>query len=258
MPLADEPIGQSQEGMGESPTRTQEVVEAPEREETGVADRLAKLVNGNSTEIAKAQLMAQMTANPQFRALLDAQQRGEQVEIVPKGQRRDVARETVEQEKVDWDSLTNSQMAEKLPQIIGSSLSEQLKKMIDEKFSPFEQKFSALEGVAQRSEQEKVASSIRAAQQKYPDFDVHRADMIELSRGNSGLNVEELYVLNKMRKGLPLTPPRPTSTERPTQTSARPSATTQKQPFVPGKRGMQGLLEAALSKRDFSSTVDDD
>lgn len=256
MPLADEPLSQEQEAMGESPTRAQEPEAAPSQDE-GVAERLAKLVNGNSTEVARAQLMAQMASDPQIRALLEARQRGEQVEVIPKGQKRDTARETVEAEKVDWDSLTNSQMAEKLPQTISSALAEQVQKMFDEKLAPFVEKFSQLEGVAQRSEQEKVSSSIKAAQQKYPDFDAHRADMLDLSRGNPGLNVEELYVLNKVRKGLPLAPPRPTATERPTQTSARPSAKLEKQTFVPGKRGMQALLESALSRRDFTSANED-
>lgn len=260
MPVSDEPVIESAEPMGVSPTRKQEDSQHVEQEvtENGVADRLAKLVNGNSTEVARAQLMAQMAADPQIRALLEARQRGEQVDIIPKSKRNDGAGEVIKQEKVDWDSLTNSQMAEELPRVISSALASQVQKMFDEKFAPFQARFSEVEGVAQRSEQEKVASSIRAAQVKYPDFDVHRTDMLELSRGNPNLNVEELYILNKHRKGLPLSPARPTPTERPTQTSARPSARLEKQPFIPGKRGMQSLLESALSRRDFSSVSQDD
>jgi hypothetical protein len=206
-------------------------------------------VNGsdNAVEIARAQLMAQLATDPEISKILQARQTGKKVSIIDPDAVEPTQR-AGEPETVDWDNLTNKDLVQKIPSVITPTL----QKIIDDATKPLLEKIATLESATQQTQAEKVNNSIQAAKQKFSDFDNYRQQMLELNRKSPGLNVEELYYLAKAKAG-DFNIPQPTSTERPTNTTARPSLREQrKTPLPNGVRGMSQLLDEALANRDFS------
>lgn len=221
-------------------------VEEPEVEEVkpqAEDSKIKEILSGQAAEIAKTQLMAQLAGDPDYRAVMDMKNRGVKFKLVPEGE----AGHEPASEKVEWDNLTNAQMAEKLPSV----MSKQMKDVIEAAMQPLHQKIQQLENVSQNIAAEKVQGQIAEVQKKYKDFDELRPMMIQLNQQKPGNDLEDLYWMARRRSGKPMTADlQPTSTERPTTSTARPAPTVRKQPLPPGKRGFSQLLDEALSKKD--------
>lgn len=221
-------------------------VEEPEVEEPKAPaedSKIKEILSGQAAEIAKTQLMAQLAGDPDYRAVMDMKNRGVKFKLVPEGE---AGSEPASNEKVEWDNLTNAQMAEKLPTV----MTKQMKEVIEAAMAPLHQKIQQLENVSQNIAAEKVQSQIAEVQKKYKDFDELRPMMIQLNQQKPGNDLEDLYWMARRRSGKPMVDAQPTATERPTTSTARPSPTVRKQPLPPGKRGFSQLLDEALSKKE--------
>jgi hypothetical protein len=258
--IGDEPISRGTP-MAKGPVRTANSMvngsEDPKPEIPNQQKSAEQKVNGDSNamtlEVAKAQVMAQLAADPEISRILQARQTGRKVSIVDPDELADRKAQQNE-EKVDWDSLSNAQMAERLPSV----LSPVVKQHINDAVKPLLDELAVLRQNAQQGQSEKINSSINAAKAKYSDFDQWRPAMRELNAKNPGLNVEQLYHLARTDAGV-YTTPEPTQSERPNNSTARPSIReNRKAPLPPGKRGTSQLLDEALSNMpdiDFDSEL---
>lgn len=220
-------------------------VEEPEVEEPKAPaedSKIKDILSGQAAEIAKTQLMAQLAGDPDYRAVMDMKNRGVKFKLVPEGE----PGHEPTNEKVEWDNLTNAQMAEKLPTV----MTRQMKEVIEAAVAPLHAKIQQLENVSQNIAAEKVQSQIAEVSKKYKDFDELRPMMIQLNQQKPGNDLEDLYWMARRRSGKPMTDVQPTSVERPTTSTARPSPTQRKQALPPGKRGFSMLLDEALNKKE--------
>ena len=91
-------------------------------------------------------------------------------------------------------------------------------KMIDKKLSPFTERLTSIEDIADTVQKKDVNDQIKAVRDKHEDFDTYKEKMLTLAQDNTGLNVEELYILARTRAGkLDLSDPS-TFSEKPTDT----------------------------------------
>ena len=252
----DEPVSlrsQGQPKVGREPVKTE--VEPPKEEKKGPS--LEERLNGLTQAQAEQAIMVRLQGDPDYRAVMDAKQKGRKIAVVPEEQ---LNSKVEEEEPKDLDTLTNSQLLSVMEKRISKSIQGSLGPVLQ----PIQEKLGMLEGSLQGQVADKVKTVIEQAQAKYPDFDEHRADMALLNQRAPGLNVDELYRLVKTNKGQTVTPPsaRQTSSERPTSQSARPpqKAEVERERKVGklGRKGFSDLLTESLAGRTISMVPDDD
>lgn len=123
-----------------------------------------------------------------------------------------------------------------------------LSKLLDTKLEVIDQRLAAVEGVAKTSARKEVSDQVSVARKKFKDFNEYKADILELSKELEGLDVNELYIIAKNRKGnLKIDEPT-TDVERPTTISAAHRRTGAKKPSEPrrGRSGFQSILTEKL------------
>jgi len=210
---------------------------SPEEIEKRIAERLGrqmdeKLSTNNSG-------LANLMADPQIRQILEARQKGENVEL-----RVGNTIPPVEEEP-DWDNLNNKdlvkELVKRLPRVIEQHL--------DKRVTPLDSELKGLKGYIESQEESKAKQQIDALKQKYPDFDAMKPQMASVLKDNPNLSFEELYVITKARSsGAPLTPTTTnTASERPTSETARsPRSSKRKTPLAQGRKGWDQMLDEAL------------
>ena len=128
---------------------------------------------------------------------------------------------------------------------------KRFEKAIDKKLSPFIDRLSSIEDIADTVQKKDVNDQIKAVRDKHEDFDGYKEPMLALSSDHPGLNIEELYILARTRAGkLDLSDPS-TFSEKPTTTPRlRPGI---KKVATPdsrqrGRRGFDSAVREALKK----------
>jgi hypothetical protein len=237
----DEPLYEgSHVTSGNNAVQEAEATE-PEMKKDVTQDRFDALLNGQ----AEAKALARMALDPEMRAILEARQRGEKVKIVPQNA---PVEEVKAPETIDYDQLTNTQLMQKLPDVLSGSF----KKLMQDAVTPLLEKIQRLEGASQHVLADKVSREIQDAERTFPDLAQYKADMAQLNQTHQGLSVKQLYALAKFNKTGGVELQRPTQTEKPNNSSARPSAAAQrKSPLPSGNKGFRQLLDEALSNKDF-------
>lgn len=212
-------------------------------------------------QAAEARVIAQMVADPNMRAVLEARQRGEKIRIVrgdeaaPTNQQQGVHNTPTEQSlnqqlnepaEPDLDNLSPKDLSKYM---IGQVL-KSIKPMIEQALKPVQDRLGVVDQYVQKSAADGVNLQIEKVRSRYPDFDQYRQTMVHLSNDNPSLSVEELYIIAKTRSGQPLSAPTGLMSERPSTVAAKPQFRSN-EPVQPGRAGFSALLERALSGRDI-------
>ena len=122
-------------------------------------------------------------------------------------------------------------------------------KMIDKKLSPFSDRLSNIEDIADTVQKKDVNDQIKAVRDKHEDFDTYKEKMLTLAQDNTGLNVEELYILARTRAGKLDLSDASTFSEKPTDTPRlRPGMKKVATAGVHGRRAFDVHLRAALER----------
>jgi len=219
----------------------QEIVEIEETEKAEKAERsslLSTLEALNNDAKVRAQ-EARLLTDPNIREYLEARSRGEDVQIGPR------VVEKVVDEKLDLETLTNTQLVDHLNKLIGQSVGS----LVDSKLKDFGSKLTPvlqnLEAHTKSQQSQEINSQISRVKEKYTDFDQLKPKMAEINQSVQGLTVEELYHLTKARLGGSATVTREKlETERPTVPSGRRGR--ENPGSYRGRSGFSGLLDEAL------------
>lgn len=196
-------------------------------------------------------MLQKLVSDPQIQEILKARQEGREVKLVdPKAKQNylpgldDDSSSDQESDPADLDDLSPSELAKfivkKVSASVGTVLKEQ-QKGVSEKLESFEKYIASAEG-------QKVKSEIEQVRSKHKDFEELRPKMAEIANQNTGLSVEELYLLARTRSGMSLVPEQ-TETERPSSTTARgPLVSRREKPLPPGRAGFAQALQEGLAK----------
>jgi hypothetical protein len=239
----EQQIGSEEELDGTGEVQSEQAESPPPPNKVGREDELAKRLSQVEGSLAETGMMAKLMADPEIRAVLEARQRGEKVEVRKAGQVRE---EEEKEEDLDLDSLSPS----KLAGVIVRRTVRELRKGMDEELGGIREQIKGLVSHAQASSAERTSAAVAEVREKHSDFDALVPQMIEINKKVGGtLGPEELYVLAKVRSGGSGAVVRPdprTESERPSSTVSRPGQR-RKEPVPAGARGFGQLLDEALS-----------
>lgn len=205
---------------------------------------------------AKAEVLAQLMQDPEFRALQAAKAAGKKVLIVDADQQKQptLAEELVPLEgpEVDLDKLSTKE----LQQHFMRETVKVMEKAMDRKLAPVLEQVGGVQRATESQAREKSKQVFEATQAKYPDFDEYLPRMAELNTQHPGLNPSQLYAIAKTEKGSPIVEARHTSSERPGSITTRPPArTTRKTPLPPGMLGLRELIREKANKLKASGVL---
>ncbi len=129
------------------------------------------------------------------------------------------------------------------------SVVESISKHIDARLTPLSAQVAKLQGLADQMQTKVVEDQIGTISGKHKDFEKYRTEMARLSRAEgSGLAVEQLYVLAKLKDGeLNLTEPSPHS-EKPTPTPRRRGVGPKREGPQVGRKAWNATLADALDR----------
>jgi hypothetical protein len=155
-----------------------------------------------------------------------------------------------EEPEPDVEAMTNSQlvkyMVKTLTTTLGSSVSGRVDERINALKSELAPQLAGVVAATQQQQKARVQGEIESVKAKYSDFDQMRPKMVELNKSIQGLTVEELYLMSKVRSGLPMVTQKQIETERPVEA---PGARREfKRPTnIRGRNGFAAVLDSALS-----------
>lgn len=199
--------------------------------------------------VEEARIIAQLTADPEIRAILEARQTGRKIKVVEESEEAEAEAE-VDPEKLE--DMSRSDLLKVLRKQIAGDLKKDLAAIVD----PLKQQLDGVTQLANKQQAEKVKKEVSRLREKFSDFDVYGKPMLELNKENPGLSTEELYLLAKRRAGKSTkagaTPSaRKMATERPTVSgmgTRSAGRTTPPKPVV-GRQSFSELLEQTLSAK---------
>ena len=173
--------------------------------------------DNGAPELSTAQVDAQrmligVVSDPEVAQILAARRDGRTVKIV------DVDTPDPEPEQKPTSLEIPSDTLDELDPGI-KTVVESIAKHIDSRLTPLTEQVNKLQGLADLMQQRTMDTQIGEISGKHKDFEKYRTEMARLSRAEgSGLAVEQLYVLAKLKDGgLNLTEPS-THSEKPTPT----------------------------------------
>lgn len=217
-------------------------------EELDLKKELEGLREGNK---AQQQLQA-LVSDPDVARIIQARQKGERVKLLSEEElQRELelrSNDVKPEDDLDIDDDDDVKPS-KLLELAERRASKALESKIDEKLSPILDTLKGLDGFVQNHQKSQVVDAVKAAREKHADFDQYKDKMLEISKENANLSVDELYYLARVRSGtLDFNKPRK-ETERPSEMPNRTGKVQdRKSPLPPGRRGFNTLLEEALSK----------
>lgn len=236
-PFLEEDDFDSEEDLDEN---EEELEDSEEEEDESEQDDIIRKITEVEKKANDAGSLAKILADPDVRALLEAKEKGRKVRLV------DDVPEKKELEIPEPDlSGEDPETQQSLKKLYGH-----IRTALDIQLRPLKEQVEKMNQYVESAEGGKVREEIAAARKKYQDFDDYREDMIQINKANPGLSISELYYLAKARKTGGFGAPRPTQTERPKKTTARP-AVREKKAISPGKKGFDALLEDALDNLDL-------
>ncbi len=218
------------------PEELEETLEDPKSEaERKIQESLEDL----KTRVSETRDLTKILADPAIQAVLDARGRGIEVSVVPKTEK-----EPEEEPEPDFDEMDNKALSLYITKKIFHAVPKALRAAME----PVMLEMESLKGYVTSQEDAQVSTQVETARKKYTDFNDYRSDMVSLSKINRDLNVEELYLIAKRRKGASLSV-NPAS-EKPTGAAAR-ARSTKPEVMKPGRAGFDEKLRAVLEGLDF-------
>lgn len=217
-------------------------------------DRLENLINGQTKDILKAQILAEFATDPDFSKIMAARQRGQQVRVISGNEVPETIKQPVEKEEevVDLENMNNAQLMHHMVK----KITDRLPELVSQSIKPLQDELQSVKGSTMSMEQERVMNQIAATQKKYPDFNQYRAEMAQIANRYPGMTADQVYVLAKQATGkLKIADDQPTQVERPTNnvTKPSPSKRTDATPVRHGRKGFDDALERALAGIEFSA-----
>lgn len=231
-----------------------EVVEVNEEDEeiqhsNGTESRLQRLEEAQGNNQAK-EALNRIISDPDVMAVLKAKQAGKPVRVVD-------AEEEAEQEPDPAEEIVKG-MAEDDPQkdLLGkiSQLIDAKLEKSNKRFEEVESRLSETADVARAVKTEKVTNAVKAAREKFKDFDQYKDKMLALSEENPSLGVEDLYFVAKARAGKLRQVETVTESEKPTSQPrrvAKPGTTPKR---APGRAGFSEILRDSFSRINLDGT----
>ena len=210
-----------------------------------------KLGSDERSRLAEQQeLVAQIIADPDVRAVLKAKENGENVKVIS-GETEipsrtpnvlDFPAESMEEE-VDVEEMSNRQLMKRFGDQIISSVNSS----IDKKLKGVNDRLGQIDGYVNQVEKKEANKQIEAAQKKFSDFEDYRTMMHGIYQNNPNLSIDELYALAKIRTGHPISRDKNLESERPTSTSGRPRPNTRRnESLPPGTKGRRIAMDEAF------------
>lgn len=221
----------------ESPMHQELVKQAQEVGARGVMARL--LADPEYAEVARAK-----ESKKKFKIVYED---GPQQQSVAGGQPgQQTATQLVAPAQPDFSKMNTAQIAQWMKQQINEGVDQALQ----QKLEPLQQQQQQLTGYVQSQQTQAAQKSLADVRSEFPDVDRMIPEMRQLSEQAPALSMKELYILAKTRKGEPIGGPKPTSTEWPTSSSARPGVVGQRQKkqLPPGNAGIRVALDQALDR----------
>ena len=213
------------------------------------ASTLVKTLESLNQRITSDSQAARLMSDPNIAAYLQARENGTKVKIIPEEQAQPApAPAPTVDPNVDYETMTNAQMISHLQKTMLQGLRATAQEIVSGEITKLRSEITpvltdvASSTNAQRAEA--IQASIKAVREKYKDFDQMKPAMVEINKTVQGLNPEELYLLAKVRSGLPIVSQTQIETEKPQQAPqgrqfSRPKNTL-------GRAGFDALLDAAL------------
>lgn len=198
--------------------------------QTQVMEKLTSTMERMGISQAEKDLLNQLRADPDVRAIIEAKGRGEKFRIT-KGAEEQVQEKEETIDEAELETMSNAKlykfMSEKLGKSSEKTISKVMERIFNEKLpemlAPINQQLQGFQQFAGRTEEEKAVNQILETKKKYGDFDKYTDKMVNIQRTATGLSPEELYLVAKLRSGnLPMTTPK-TVSERPNSVAARPA-----------------------------------
>lgn len=196
-------------------------------------DRVAQLENN--------QAVLALLADPDIRKIVDARRTGRQVTVS----------EAVAESKPDpVEDLVKDLPEEDPTRGLLGKLSELIDRKMGGTLETLDRRLKEIESLGNEVRGKEVNAEIAAVRTKYKDFDRYRDKMVEITKTNPGLRVEDLYVLAKSRAGELRLAERATETEKP---SAQPPKSVHQKPRTEGaqprgRKAFNDLLANALNE----------
>jgi len=210
-----------------------------------------KLGSDERSRLAEQQeLVAQIIADPDVRAVLKAKENGENVKVIS-GETETPSRtpnvldfpaESMEEE-VDVEEMTNRQLMKRF----GDQIVTSVNSSIDKKLQGVNDRLDLVDGYVNLSEKKEATKQIEEAQSRFSDFEEYRSQMYDIYKTNPNLPITELYALAKIRSGHPISRDKNLESERPTSTSGRPRPNTRRsESLPPGTKGRRIAMDEAF------------
>lgn len=221
----------------------------------GTENRIKALEDAQQNNQAR-DMLNRMIADPEVAAVLRAKQAGKAVKVV-----EDAGEEEVEAEVDPTDEVVKG-MAEDDPQ---RQLITTVSKLVDAKseaktaklmaeIEELKSQLGSVQDVANQVKRKEVTEAVTSAKSKFKDFDEFKGKMLELSKDNPNLSVEDLYFVAKARSGKLRQVEAVTETEKPTSQPRRvgkPGSTPKRSR---GRAGFHEMLADSFSRTSLEGT----
>lgn len=209
-------------------------------------------LNNRIKALEQNQALSAVLADPDVQKVLLAKQAGKKVQVSDLVEQEE--EEQAEEEPEEITTLDDKDPLKATLRTIDNLIQKRLGKVL-ESVTGLSERIEGVEGVAGSVQRKEVQQQIDAAKKKYQDFDEYKAQMLELTKANPGLGVEDLYLVAKSRAGkLKLDQPS-TFTEKPQGarrgTSVKPKTKQEARPK--GRQGFSQMLQEALGDLDLSA-----
>ena len=181
-----------------------------------------------------AKLYAQIVSDPDVGKLLQLKAANKKVKVMAEGEGD--TKEPMEEKEPDFENLSEK---EKMQWLV-RQVSRGLDSTIDQKLVPILERVDGLNSFATSLKQKDAVQQVDDLKKEFKDFAVHAPRMQELAGENPNLSVRQLYVLAAQEAGVLTRSERRTTSEKPSNTSARPA---KKQSDAGVKIGFGGLRE---------------
>jgi len=222
--------------------------------EAEIAEKLGTLIEHQSGD---QKLLAKLVANPQIRAIIEAEQRGQKVTLSMTEEKEstkplaDLSARALDFSDVEGlEDLPRNEFAKT---IVGKTV-DSISTLVEKQLDGLKGELKRVNDYIGSQENNAVSESIAQARKDHKDFDTYGKEMLALHKQFPEMHVERLYRLAKAEHGDKV--PAKVDTERPTPSGGRPSRrSTRKEPIRPGRAGMEQLLDESLETFDFDELV---
>lgn len=192
-------------------------------------------------ESGAAEYHAKLASDPDFANLVKARQSGKKVKLVEEGAGDSHPTTTPSsQADPDFEKMSEKEKMMFIAQSAATIATTNLKKELD----PINQKVDGLLQHSANIRRADIETNVEQARKSFPDFETYEPRMAQLASENKNLTVRQLYLLAKDEKGGLIPTSRLTSSERPSNSIARPHA---KREMKAGVMGIREVLNASVA-----------